>query len=272
MSFEFTQFAASVKAGAPITERDTLALRQWSWADGKISKPEAEALFDLNSIGKSRSPEWIDCFVEAISVCVLETMAPTGVISAENAAWLMGYINKTGHIESLGEMELLVKILEKATDSPPELKAFALKQIERIILNGTGPTRFPGGVRPNVIDPLELVLLRRLLSAQSGEKGVLISNSEAAVLFRIKDATLLHDNAPGWQDVFVRSLGHYVLSNRTSVSLPDEVKDEMKSYLNLVLQGAQEADDLQTQIDADVRLDPLERALLSFVLREIHEI
>jgi hypothetical protein len=264
MSFEFKHFAASVKAGAPITDRDTLALRQWSWADGTLSKPEAEALFDLNRVGKSRSPEWIDCFVAAISEFVVDVLAPHGAVSDENALWLMNHINKMGKVESLGEMELLVTILEKASSVPPSLKAFALAQIEQIVSSGRGSTRFLGALRPNAIDPIEVVLLRRILCAQSN-KGI-INAEEAQMLFRLKEATLLHDNAPGWQDLFVRSIGRYVMDSDDS--LPFSIKPEFAALLTDVRAGYEDTAALQERIDVNTQIDPLERGVLSFVLRE----
>jgi hypothetical protein len=263
MSFEFKHFAASVKAGAPITDRDTLALRQWSWADGTMSKPEAEALFDLNRIGKSRAPEWIDCFVKAISVFVVDVMAPHGAVSEDNALWLMNHINKMGQVETLGEMELLVSILEKASSVPSSLKAFALAQIEQIVTQGRGPTRFSGALRPNAIDPIEVALLRRILSAQSDGS---INADEAEMLFRLKDATLLHDNAPGWQGLFVGLVGRYVMENSGAPHFA--TPPAFQTLLADVLAGSEDAGALQARIDANTQIDPLERGVLSFVLRE----
>jgi hypothetical protein len=270
MSFEFKHFAASVKAGAPITERDTLALRQWSWADGVISKPEAEALFDLNTVGKSRSPEWIDCFVEAISIYVIETLSPAGEVSEETAAWLMGYLNKTGRIESLGEMELLVKILEKASSAPPELRTFALTQIEQIVLSGQGPTRFPGAVRPNAIDPIEAKMLRRLLFAHASTGKSLISLDEANLLFRLKDATLLHDNAPDWQTLFVQCVGCYIMEAVGASPSQFADRPEFAKMLRMIFDAPMiDLTAVQSAIDANTKIDPLERAVLSFVVREV---
>ena len=48
-------------------------------------------------------------------------------------------------LDSLTELELLVKVLEKAIDVPEQLNAYALDQIEQAVLTGEGPTR-DGGV------------------------------------------------------------------------------------------------------------------------------
>ena len=308
MSFVFDDFAASVKAGEPITARDTLALRQWSWADGKITENEAIALFDLNNIGQSNAPEWVGCFVEALSDFVVNGKEPKGYIDDANADWLMVQIDKDGRVESLGELELLIKVLEKATNAPQSLKDYAVKQIETVVLSGVGPTREGGQLRPGTVDEAEVKLLRRLIFAQAGDGPASVSQSEAEMLFRIKDATLLHNNAPDWAKLFVQGVGNYLMAhssytpfsreeaaqreafmNDTSVSIgrffsrvfKSNVADGFKAMNTsepVVDHDAAVAADraispseaawLKQRIDADTTLDPLEKSLLAFIAEE----
>jgi hypothetical protein len=232
MTFAFDEFAAAVRAGAPITDRDTLALRQWSWNDGRVNKAEAEALFDLNNIGKSRAPEWVDCFVEAISEFVINSTEPKGYISDDNAKWLMAQIDKDGRLDSLGELELLAKILEKANSAPESLKTYALKQIETTVLTGAGPTRVGEILRPGSIDPIEVHLLRRIVFAQAGDGPACVSEAEADLLFRIKDATLDAENAPGWQKLFVQAVGNHLMAHSSYTPLAREDAARLEAFMN----------------------------------------
>jgi hypothetical protein len=308
MSFAFKDFADSVKAGHSITARDTLALRQWQWADGQISEAEANSLFDLNDLGKSTAPEWIECFVEAISEYVVNTMSPKGYVSTENAAWLMARIDKDGRVDTLGELELLVKILEKATNAPDSLKTYALSQIEKIVLTGTGVTRDGGTLRPATVDAADVKLLRRLLFAQASDGPAAISRAEAEALFRIKDASLLHNNAPEWQTLFVQALGHHLMAHTSYIPLAREEAARLEAFMDdtrpsignffgrlakadfgdtfRYLFGAKAPVDhdadvaaaraitpeesawLKARLDADAVLDPIEKALLAFVAAE----
>ena len=52
MSFSYSDFAAALKAGARISAEDVLAVRRWVWPDGSVSDDEAEALFELNRLGR----------------------------------------------------------------------------------------------------------------------------------------------------------------------------------------------------------------------------
>ena len=51
MTFQFDQFSAAIRAGGAIDAQDTLALRQWAWADGTMGQAEAEA-FVVGQTGK----------------------------------------------------------------------------------------------------------------------------------------------------------------------------------------------------------------------------
>src|SRR3954447_5053672 len=96
MSFSFSDFSAALKAGAPVTADDVLALRRWVWPDGVVSTSEAEALFALNRLVNDPAPEWNALFVEAISEHVLNASEPHLYIDEPTAAWLTQEIDSGG--------------------------------------------------------------------------------------------------------------------------------------------------------------------------------
>jgi hypothetical protein len=212
MSFHFEEFAKQVAAGAAITARDTLALRQWAWRDGVVSPEEVDGLFHLNALGKSSDPAWIDCFVEAVGDYLVHQRAPVGYVDEDNAAWLRAQIDHDGRVDTLAELELLVRLAERAINMPDSLKRYTLEQIEAAVLTGTGPTRSGEDIVPGRIDAAEVKLLRRLLFAPGSLGPASISGEEAELLFRLKDATLGADNAPDWQQLFVQGVANYLLA------------------------------------------------------------
>ena len=171
-----------------------------------ITAVEAGILFELNHASPSPSAEWVDFFVEAITAYLVEQAEPRGYVSDENAAWLMQAIDHDGRVDTLAELELLVKVIERAENVPDDLKAYALVQISRAVLTGEGPTRCGDGLTPGRIGTAEVRLLRRVLYAAGGHAPAHISRAEAELLFAIKDATVHGDNAPEWQTLFVQAL------------------------------------------------------------------
>ncbi|MCC6478386.1 hypothetical protein [Sphingorhabdus sp.] len=230
MTFQFDHFSAAVRAGGEISATDTLALRQWAWADGMLSQRDAQALFELNAHARSKDPEWIAFFTEAVCDFVIDGSEPRGYVSEKDALWVIEEIDKDGRVESSGELELLVKLSEKAVDIPNVLKFYTLDQIERIILSGEGPTR-EGAVVRNTVTAAEARLLRRLIFAAGSHGPAIVSREEADMLFRIKDACLESDNAPEWEKLFVQGVANHLQGFSAYTPLTRERADQLESFM-----------------------------------------
>lgn len=302
------ELAEQFKAAGTISAEDTLALRRQMWPDGRIEVDEAELVFALNDSIANRSREWTDFFVEALCDYVVCQQAPKGYVDAAKAEWLVARISRDSKVESLGELELLVKVLETAAAVPASLKAFALAQIERVVIEGEGPTRDGGTLGKGVISGSEVKLLRRILFAQAGD-GMGVSEGEAEMLFRLKDATLKADNAPEWKVLFVQGVGNHLMAYNRYTPLEREEAARLDAFMgdsrvrigNFLAKVAQasvtgagfrapgsdarpvnheaaaaaanavtpiESAWLQGRIDADAAIDSLEQALLDFIAEE----
>jgi hypothetical protein len=232
MTAPIFDFTAEVKAKGMITADDVLALRRLVWPDGHVDATEADAIFDLNSAIKGTSREWIEFFVEAITSFVVHEQSPEGYVDDAKVAWLMSRIDSDDRIDSLGELSLLVKILEEAIDVPDRLKAYALQQVETIVLTGKGPTRDGGSLQPGTINAAEVELLRRMLYAQASDGPALVSTAEADMLFRIKDATLGADDAPEWATFFVQAVGNHLMAHHDYRPLSRQRAAELDSFMS----------------------------------------
>jgi hypothetical protein len=211
MSFSFSDFEAALKSGAPISADDVLALRREVWPDGAVSDAEAAALFALNRAAREAGPEWTDFFVEAMTEYVVNQRPPRGYVDEGAANWLIAEIEQDGDAANAADLALVVKVLEAALNCPEALKSWALRRIEAAVLTGEGPTR-AGSSRPNVVDEAEAALLRRIVFAAGGGGACTIGADEAEMLWRLKDACLNSDNAPGWKTLFVQALGNHLMA------------------------------------------------------------
>jgi hypothetical protein len=219
-------------AGAAISADDTLAMRRIVWADGVIDSAEADAIFELNAAVKSSAREWVDFFVEAMKHYVVHQQSPVGYVDQVKAAWLMQRLDSDGKVDSLGELELLVAIVESGINVPESLKAYACTQIRAAVLTGTGPTRDGDTLDPGTINAAEVALLRRVLFAQAGEGSASISRGEADLLFAIKDATLGAANAPEWQTLFVQAVGAHLMAHSDYRPLSREEAARLEAFMN----------------------------------------
>lgn len=210
MTTQFIDITQRAAADGQITADELLALRREGWGDGIITRAEAEALFALNNALRERSPEWCDFFVEAIGEFVLNGTPPRLQCSREEAEWLIGQIDSDGVTESVVELETMVRILERAENTPDRLKDYVLAQVEREVLTGTGPTRCGGVLAATHISSAECRIIRRTIFAAGGHGPAAVTRHDAEMLFRLKDETLAEENAPEWDDLFIDGVANFL--------------------------------------------------------------
>lgn len=307
MTFSFSDFAGAVRAEGEVSAEQVLAARRWAWADGVITPDEADTIFELNHLVSRPTADWTDFFVEALTEYLVNGVAPRGHVSDDNARWLIDHASRDGRVESHAELELIVRVLEKAETAPEALRTFALAQIEREVLTGEGPTRRGDALRPGMITDTEVALLRQLLFAGGSAHGTMISHDEAETLWAIKDATLGAANALGWQTLFVQAVARHLTGHggRGNVTRADaarldafmaDTRPGIGGFLGRMARAlgerpdfrsaamfeqdhaaaaaqaqavtAAEAQWLRTRMDADGQLDPLEQALLDFLAED----
>jgi hypothetical protein len=213
-------FDPSAQAGAfadrkPLSAQELRALRAEVWADGSVSAPEAEKLFDMNRT-VDPSAEWTSFFVEAISEFMLSQGEPRGYVTEDEATWLIRHVNCDGRVQTAAELELIVKLLEHADYAPASLRRFALGAIEQTVLTGEGATR-AGDAVAGRIDDAEVALIRRLIFAPAGDGPAKVSAAEAEMLFRLKDATLGANNSPEWKKLFVQGVANHLMAHQSYV-------------------------------------------------------
>lgn len=210
MTTQFIAVATAAAADGRITADELLALRREGWGDGIITRAEAEALFALNNSLAERTPEWCDFFVEAIGEFVLNDTPPRLQCSLDEAEWLIAQIDHDGVVESMVELETMVRIIERAENTPVRLKNYVLEQVEREVLTGTGPTRCGGELSATHISAAECRIIRRVIFASGGHGPAAVTRYDAEMLFRLKDETLAEENAPEWDDLFIDGIANYL--------------------------------------------------------------
>ncbi|MEW6633655.1 MAG: hypothetical protein AB1440_22520 [Pseudomonadota bacterium] len=194
-----------------INADDVTMLRREVFADGVVTRGEAEALFALDQTAREKCQEWAPFFVEAVTDYIVHQEKPEGYISQDNADWLVRAISRDGMVDSRTELELLVHVLEEAKSSPSQLSAYALEQVAHAVIDGKGPLMRGGGLAPGKVTRAEVDLLRRILYAYGGDGNIAITKAEAEILFRINDQTEAADNDPSWNDLFVKAIANYVM-------------------------------------------------------------
>ena len=299
MTINFPEMAKQAAADGAISADEVLALRRAAWPDGVINAEEADAMLTINDRVSSKSPDWADFLIEAVSEYMLRVDEPHGYVTPAKAAWLIAALDRDGRLDSMTELELLARVIEKALGTPEDLKAYALKQIEQAVVFGSGPTRDGGALHAGSITESECRLLRRMIFASGGDGPGRVSTAEAEMLFRIKDATLGAINAPEWERLFVQGVANAIQGWQAAKGLSldraaeleafmDDSTSRVSSFLGRMarfggVKAAYSARDIDAEtradaavtgaeqqwldrmIGADGEIDPAEQALLAFL-------
>lgn len=229
---DFASLAEQAIVDGTITPDEVLALRRQAWPDGVIDAREADTILKINDHVTTPTREWTDFVVEAIGEYVVNGSEPRGYVSDEAADWLIARIDNDGRLDSVTELELLVRVIEKALGAPEHLRAYVLVQIERAVVFGTGPTRAGGNLEAGLITAEECALLRRVIFAAGGDGPARVSRNEAEMLFRVKDATLGGDNAPEWQRLFVQGVGNFLQGWQGSQGISRDRAAALDAFMN----------------------------------------
>jgi hypothetical protein len=203
---------ADVVDSKRITAGDVTKLRRAIYHDGAAEAGEVEKLFKIDETATERDPAWPPLFIEAVVDYLVEQVEPHGYVSEANADWLIDRSGRDGVVKTATELELLVKVLERAKSSPERPVGFALHQVKEAVVDGKGPLVSGHHLTPGHIGRPEVELVRRILYAFGGDGKVAITHAEAEALFDINDHTVEAENDPAWTDLFVKAIANFMMA------------------------------------------------------------
>ena len=105
----------AVTQSGMVRAEDVARLRREVFADGSVSRDEADALFALEASDARKCAEWTSFFVEAITNHVVWEMRPTGVVNESQGERSIARADAAG---SLNALALLVNVLSEAHRAP----------------------------------------------------------------------------------------------------------------------------------------------------------
>ncbi len=107
----------NILADKKIEASEVEQLKAAIFADGKVDKEEAEALFKLNNEAEEKCPEFKDLFVEGIKSFILAD----GKIDSEEEEFLKEQISADGEVDE--NEKALLQALAAETELPESLAA-----------------------------------------------------------------------------------------------------------------------------------------------------
>ena len=193
-------FMAQLMNSARVTSENVLELRRNVFADGVMTRGEAQMLLDIDRASKDKCADWAPFLYEAVSDYIVHQERPAGYISQDNAVWLQNTLAKDSAETTIG---LLVHVLEKAKSAPESLSAMGLNAVAKHVLANDG-----GSPKISIEDVQKL---RGVLYAFGGEDNAALSRAEVEVLFDLNDKTVETLNDPAWSDLFTKAIASFIL-------------------------------------------------------------
>jgi len=217
------QIMAKLKSASKLSADDALGLVNDVYANGIVSRAEAEALFRLNEQLILLDARWRSRYIEAVIDFLLTRQPPERWITEEEAEWLMAQVRRDGRVCSETEIDLLLNLLRKAEGAPVGLSRFTLQSLSEAI-------REEGRIGAENVERL-----REVLYAPAGMGAVWVTREEADMLFVLNDALARAANDKSWNELFARAIANHLMARVHPT--PDNIADALSRERWLAQRG-----------------------------------
>jgi hypothetical protein len=247
-----------------VAAADLVQLRRQRNPADAISRAEAEALLALDRMQRNSAASWRDFIADAIADHLISGEL-AGIITPEEADWLIAALAPTGEVETVTGIETLLRAMEAAREVPSSLAVFAIQQVRAAIIKGEGPTIGPRAHFTRVVDSEDTALLYRILIAAGGADGAAVTREEAEEMFDLHDATARSTNDPAFGSLFYRAIAHYAVHASGETVAPRQQALAPDGALTNAAPNSEQAAWLSELIMRDGRPTMAEFELLKFL-------
>jgi hypothetical protein len=187
-------------------------LRRAIYSKEKVTRDD---LLELLKVGRGaaaeQSGDYSDLLSEVATDLLVRQADPAGYISAGDAAWLMAQLADGGGLSCRAEFAMLVDVLRFAVSAPPALTAFGVREVEKAILSGRRTATGEADHAAGIVTKEDVAALHSLVFAATEGSSLHVTRESAEALFDIAHATAAAANDPGFDDMFAKSVGNYLM-------------------------------------------------------------
>lgn len=211
-SFDPQSAGLTRTGGRPIDTADVIALLQEVYADGIGTREEAEELIAFDLSLSEATPGWTEFFAAGIADHLVRRHAPFDILDAEKTAWLIETLRKGRHTVTASGFAVLLHLIESARDVPPQLVAFAIRQVRSAVLANRRPASSVRLPINRIIDSDTAALVRRVVLGCAGLSMRAVVREEAEALFDLHDLTASGANDTDFDDLFFKAVSHHLIA------------------------------------------------------------
>jgi hypothetical protein len=203
-------------------------LRRSIYSKPMVSRADLTSLLDMGrKAGADVPKDYGDLLADVATDLLVNQVDPPKYISSADANWLIEQVQAGGGLSCGAEFEMLLAVLRYAVSIPPALSSFAVREIEKAIVDGHSAARGADHAA-GIVTPDDVEALRNAVFAATDGASLHVTRESAEALFRIAHATSGRDNDPGFGDLFAKAVGNYLMgiAFRWTPSVADETQKE----------------------------------------------
>ena len=173
-------------------------LRRSIYSKPMVSKADLTSLLDMGrKAGADVPKDYGDLLADVATDLLVNQVDPPKYISSADANWLIEQVQAGGGLSCGAEFEMLLGVLRYAVSIPPALSSFAVREIEKAIVDGHSAARGADHAA-GIVTPDDVEALRNAVFAATDGASLHVSRESAEALFRIAHATSGRDNDPSF--------------------------------------------------------------------------
>jgi len=202
----------AIVGGGGLGPAAVLDLRRAIYAKGGVTRDDLTQLLARGRVaGPGACLEFGGLLAEAATDLLVRQVDPPGYVAQADADWLTGQLAEGGGLSCRAEFAMLVEVLRQAVSAPPALGGFAVREVEQAILTGRRAATGQADHAPGVVTSADVEALRDLVFAPTEGSSLHVTRESAEALFDIAHATAGAPNDPGFDDLFAKAIGNYLM-------------------------------------------------------------
>lgn len=197
---------------------DLKRLRRVVFPRGLFSVHAADTLAHIQEICESTVPDWPEYYLTAMVKFILQESNPKGCVTLEQTQYLFQRLSDNGIIGSSLNYELLLRILDQATDCPDELVLFALDQIRLGLTGESELLRKDVSPLDRALRKSDVDLIKRILFPAAPASRRRPTRAQVEFLMDLNELTEQYDNHRSWTDLYTKTISGFLLNSSKAKS------------------------------------------------------
>jgi hypothetical protein len=213
---------------AAIDTEGARELRRAIYAKPSVGRDDLVGLLNFGrGAGAQASTEYLDLLSEVATDLLINQVDPPMYIGQRDADWLVAQLSANGGLNCHAEFAMLRALMSRAVSVPPALAAFAVREIEKAIVDGHSAADGADHAKGKVTRE-DVEALRTAVFAATEGSSLHVTRGSAEALFRIAHATAGADNDPGFNALFAQAVGNHLMgiAFHWTPNVADEIERE----------------------------------------------